>query len=118
MKYILLIYHEELALSETEREECYKESIQLAHQLKANGQYLYANPLQPAALATSLRVRDGKQLITDGPFTETREQLGGYFLVDASDLDEAISIAARIPMVRKGRVEIRPVKEIEGLPDI
>ena len=118
MKYMLLIYHEELALSETEREECYKESTQLAHQLKANGQYLSANPLQLTALATSIRVRNGKQFITDGPFSETREQLGGYYLVDASDLDEAISIAARIPMVRKGTVEIRPVVEIEGLPVI
>jgi hypothetical protein len=95
MKYMLLIYLDELALSEAEREECYMESPQLAHQLKANGQYLSANPLQPTALATSVRVRDGKQFITDGPFAETREQLGGYYLVDASDLDEAINIASR-----------------------
>jgi hypothetical protein len=116
MKYMLLIYLDEHTLSEVEREECYQESTQLAHQLKASGQYLSANPLQPTALATSVRVRDGKQFITDGPFAETREQLGGYYLVDASDLDEAISIASRIPMVRKGTVEIRPVIEIEGLP--
>jgi hypothetical protein len=116
MKYMLLIYLDERALSETEREECYKESTQLAHQLKANGQFLSANPLQPTALATSVRIREGKQFITDGPFAETREQLGGYYLVDASDLDEAISIASRIPMVRKGTVEVRPVIEIEGLP--
>jgi hypothetical protein len=80
MKYMLLIYLDELVLSETEREECYAESAQLAHQLKANGQYLSANPLQPTALATSVRVREGKQFITDGPFAETREQLGGYYL--------------------------------------
>ncbi len=117
MKYMLLIYLDEQSLSETEREDCYKESTQLAHQLKAKGQYLSANPLQPTALATSVRVRDGKQFITDGPFAETREQLGGYYLVDASDLDEAISIAARIPMARKGTIEIRPVIEIKGLPE-
>lgn len=117
MKYMLLIYMDELALNEAEREECYKESTQLAHQLKANGQYLSANPLQPTTLATSVRVREGKQFITDGPFAETHEQLGGYYLVDVNDLDEAISIASRIPMVRKGTVEIRPLIEIKGLPD-
>ena len=68
------------------------------------------------ATATSLRVRDGKRFVTDGPFAETREHLGGYFLVDANDLDEAIGIAARIPGARKGTVEIRPVLEIAGLP--
>ena len=68
-------------------------------------------------MATSVQVRDGKRLVTDGPFAETREQLGGYFLIDAKDLDEAIGIAARIPMVRKGTVEVRPVIEIAGLPD-
>ncbi len=118
MKYMLLIYLDEQSLSEHEREKCYQESTQLAHQLKASGQYLSASPLQPTSLATSLRIRDGKQFITDGPFAETREQLGGYYLVDASDLDEAISIATRIPMARKGTVEIRPVIEIEGLPAI
>jgi hypothetical protein len=116
MKYMLLIYQDELALSETEREACYVESTQLAHQLKAGGQYLSAAPLQPTALATTVRVREGKQIITDGPFAETREQLGGYYLVDACDLDAAIGIAPRIPMVRKGTVEIRPVIEIRGLP--
>jgi hypothetical protein len=116
MKYMLLIYQDEQSLSEIDREACYKESIQLAHNLKSNGQYLSANPLQPTTMATSVRVREGKQLITDGPFAETREQLGGYFLVDAIDLDEAINIASRIPMARKGIVEIRPVIEIKGLP--
>ncbi|MCW5599587.1 YciI family protein [Nitrosomonas sp.] len=118
MKYMLLIYHDELALSEVDREECYKESTELAHQLKANGQFLSANPLQLTSLATSIRVRDGKQLITDGPFAETREQLGGYYLVDVTDLDEAIGIAARIPMARKGTIEIRPIIEIKGLPTV
>jgi hypothetical protein len=116
MKYMLLIYHEEHVLDEAEREECYVESTQLAHQLKANGQYLAASPLQPASMATSVRVRDGKRFVTDGPFAETREQLGGYFLVDAKDLDEAIGIAEKIPMARKGTVEVRPVIEIAGLP--
>jgi hypothetical protein len=116
MKYMLLIYGDEQALSETERQDCYKESTQLAHDLNANGQYLAANPLHPTAMATSVRMRDGKRLVTDGPFAETREQLGGYFLIDAKNLDEAIAIAAKIPMARKGTVEVRPVVEIPGLP--
>ncbi len=116
MKYMLLIYGDEQALSENERQDCYAESTQLAQQLHSNGQYLAANPLQPTAMATSVRVRDGKRLVTDGPFAETREQLGGYFLVDAKNLDEAIAIAARIPTARKGTVEVRPVIEIQGLP--
>ncbi len=116
MKYMLLIYLDELALSETEREACYVESTQLAQQIKSSGKYLAANPLHPTSTATSVRVRDGKRFVTDGPFAETREQLGGYFLIEAKDLDEAIGIAARIPMARKGTVEIRPVIEIAGLP--
>jgi hypothetical protein len=117
MKYMLLIYGDETALSETEREACYVESTQLAHEIQSKGQYLAANPLHPTAMATSVRVREGKRLVTDGPFAETREQLGGYFLIDAPDLDEALGIAARIPMARKGTVEIRPLIEIAGLPD-
>jgi hypothetical protein len=116
MKYMLLIYVDEHALSETERQACYVESTQLAHEIKSSGQYLAANPLHPIAMATTVRVRDGKRFVTDGPFAETREQLGGYFLIDAKHLDEAIGIAARIPMVRKGTVEIRPVIDIPGLP--
>jgi hypothetical protein len=116
MKYMLLIYFDEHTLSETEREACYVESTQLAREIKSSGQYLAANPLQPTSMATSVRVRDGKRFVTDGPFAETREQLGGYFLIDAKDLDAAIGIAARIPMAFKGTVEIRPVIEIAGLP--
>jgi len=116
MKYMLLIYGDEQALSENERQDCYAESTQLAQQLHSNGQYLAANPLHPTSMATSVRVREGKRLVTDGPFAETREQLGGYFLIDAKDLDEALAVAARIPMARKGTVEVRPVIEISGLP--
>ena len=116
MKYMLLIYGDEQALSEAERKDCYVESTQLAHDINSKGQYLAANPLQPTSMATSVRVRDGKRLVTDGPFAETREQMGGYFLIDAKNLDEAIAIAGRIPMARKGTVEVRPVIEIPGLP--
>ena len=116
MKYMLLIYSDEQAWTEGERERCYAESTQLAHEMKANGQYISANPLHSVSTATSVRVRDGKRLVTDGPFAETREHLGGYFLVEAKNLDEAIEIAARIPGARKGTVEVRPVLEISGLP--
>jgi hypothetical protein len=116
MKYMLLIYMDENAMSKSERETCYKDSTQLAMDLHAGGQFLGAGPLQPVATATSLRIREGKRLVTDGPFAETREQLGGYFLVDAADLDAAIAIAARIPGARKGTVEIRPVMDVPGLP--
>jgi len=117
MKYMLLIYLDEQAsLDEAERQQCYAESTQLAHDLKAKGQFLASSPLQPTSTATCVRVRDGKRLVTDGPFAETREQLGGYFLVEAKDLDGAIGIAGRIPGARAGAVEIRPVIEIPGLP--
>jgi hypothetical protein len=117
MKYMLLIYMDEQAMDEAERQHCYGESTQLTHELKASGQYLGASPLQPVSTATTVRVRDGKRLVTDGPFAETREQLGGYFLVDAKNLDEAIGIAGRIPGARVGTVEIRPVIELQGLPE-
>jgi hypothetical protein len=116
MKYMLLIYMGENAMNETEREACYKESTQFAHELHKNGRFIAANPLQPVATATSVRIREGKQQVTDGPFAETREQLGGYFIIDVKDLDEAITIASRIPGAKKGTVEIRPVLEIPGLP--
>ncbi|HTX38735.1 MAG TPA: YciI family protein [Bryobacteraceae bacterium] len=116
MKYMLLIYMEEDALSQSERQHCYQESTQLANDLKRNGQFVSTSPLQPVATATTVRVREGKRLVTDGPFAETREQLGGYFMVEAKDLDEAIGIAGRIPGARVGTVEIRPVIEVSGLP--
>ena len=117
MKYILLIHHEEM-LDEAERQSLLEESIQLTHQLHTKRQYLDAAPLQPTSMTTSVKVRDGKRLVTDGPFAETREQIGGYFLVDAKDLDEAIDIAGRIPGARIGTVEVRPVREVEGLPRV
>ncbi|MEO0756179.1 MAG: YciI family protein [Cyanobacteria bacterium J06648_16] len=116
MKYMLLVYSNESAWTESEQAQCYAESIQLTQQLQANGQYLGASPLEPVAAATSVRIRNGKQLITDGPFAETHEQLGGYFLIDARDLNEAINIAGRIPAAHKGTIEIRPVMELSGLP--
>ena len=116
MKYMLLIYQDENALDDDERAACYVESTQLSHDLAASGKFLAASPLQPTALATSVRVREGKRLVTDGPFAETREQLGGFYLIDASDLDDAIAIAARVPMARKGTIEVRPVIELPGLP--
>src|SRR5438876_9942086 len=116
MKYMLLVYLDEQALSEAEREHCYVESAQLTQQLNSTGQYLGASPLHPISTATSVRVRDGKRFVTDGPFAETREQLGGYYLIDASDLDEAITIAARIPMASRGTIEVRPVVHIPDLP--
>ena len=116
MQYMMLVYLDENALSQAESESCYRESTQLAQELDASGHYLAAAPLQPTSTATSVQVRDGKRLVTDGPFAETREQLGGYFLIDANDLDEALGIAARIPAARTGTVEVRPVLEIPGLP--
>lgn len=116
MKYMLLVYLSEQAMTDAEREHCYVESAQLANELSANGKYLGAGPLHPVSTATSVRVRNSKRLVTDGPFAETREQLGGYYLVDARDLDEALSIAERIPAAKFGTIEIRPVLEITGLP--
>ena len=117
MKYMLLVYLTEQALSDTERQHCYIDSAQLARDLSERGKYLSAGPLHPVSTATSVRVRNGKRLVTDGPFAETREQLGGYYLIDASDLDEAMSIAERIPVAKVGTIEIRPVLEIMGLPE-
>ncbi|TKS60997.1 MAG: hypothetical protein EWM73_03028 [Nitrospira sp.] len=119
MKYLLLVHHDEEAfgkMSETKRKEMLAESVQLTHQLHANEQYVHASPLHPAATAVVVRVRDGKPLVTDGPFIETREQIAGYFLVNARDLNEAIRIATRVPGARIGSVEVRPLIEITGLP--
>jgi hypothetical protein len=112
---MLLVYGDERALNDAEREACYQESAALVRDLKHSGQFLATAPLHLTAAATSVRVREGKRLVTDGPFAETREQLGGYFLVDAEHLDDAIAIAERIPGARIGTIEIRPVVELGDL---
>ncbi len=117
MKYVILMYAEPDAWTPEEHHVCVQESIDLCHELHAKAQYLGASPLQPG-LATSVRVRDGKRLVSDGPFAETKEMLGGYFLIDVETLDEAIAIAARLPGPRRGTAEIRPLMEVSGLPDL
>ncbi len=119
MKYMLLVCHDEQAwgkVSETEQGRALDQSVQLCHQLHSSRNYVDASPLHPTSTATCVRVREGKRLVTDGPFAETREQLAGYFLIEARDLDEALDIAARVPGARWGTVEVRPVKEVAGLP--
>lgn len=116
MKYMLLIYAKEDVLNDAEREDCYNKSSELCHQLASKGQFISASPLQSVSTATSIKVRDGKRLVTDGPFAETREQLGGYFMVEARNLDEAMDIAARIPAATWGTVEVRPIVELPHLP--
>lgn len=116
MKYLLLIYHDEQSFNsstEDERRKTYAEYRQLIEELKSSGKYLFGDQLQPTATAQSVRVRNGKQLITDGPFAETREQVGGFFMIEASDEDEAKQIAARIPSARTGTIEVRPVVEAQ-----
>jgi hypothetical protein len=115
VRYLLLIYGDEEILDESERERYFVEFTQPAHELHAAGQYLAAVLLHATWTATSVRVRGGKRLLTGGPFAETREQLGGYFLIDARDLDQVIAIAGRIPMACRGTVEIRPAIELAGM---
>jgi hypothetical protein len=116
MKYMLLIYQQEGLLDDAGMQACYQESVALTHKMHANGAYLAASPLQSVASATSVRVRDGKRLVTDGPFAETREQLGGYYLIEAANLDEAIAYAAEIPGAKIGTVEVRPIVDLTGFP--
>jgi hypothetical protein len=116
MRYMLLMYGAESDLSDEERTACMNESLGLCDELAARGKYLAASPLEPVATAATVRVRDGQVLITDGPFAETTEQLGGYFLLDLEHLDEAIAVATKLPPVRKGTVEIRPIFPLEGVP--
>ena len=116
MKYMLLIYGKEATLSDEERAACMEESTQVCHDLNAQGKFLAASPLPPVSTATSLRIREGKRLITDGPFAETTEQLGGFYLIDVKDLDEAIAVAGRLPPAKWGTVEIRPIFELPGIP--
>jgi hypothetical protein len=116
MKYMLLIYSKENAYTKEEWTECTVESTAICHELAAKGQFLAASPLHPTATAVSVRVRDGKRLITDGPFAETTEQLGGFYLIDVAHLDEAIAIAGKLPPAKKGTVEIRPLLILDNLP--
>jgi hypothetical protein len=120
MKYMLLIYHDEHAfagLTTLEREQVYREYRELIAELKANGKYLAGDQLQATTTGNSVRVRDRKQMVTDGPFAETREQLGGFFLIEANNLEEANAIAARIPSARTGTIEVRPVVEAAPAAD-
>jgi hypothetical protein len=116
MQYMMLAYLDENRLNDDEREQCYRDSVDLTQELHSAGQFLAAAPLHPTSTATSVRVRGEKRMVTDGPFAETREQLGGYFLIEAPDLDAAIAIAARIPAAKWGTVEVRPVVELDGMP--
>ena len=113
MKYLLLVYLDETweKLSLAERQEHYWGQVKAGEELRARGKYIDGNPLHPTSTATSVRVRDGKRLLTDGPFAETHEYLGGYMLIDVENLDEAIAFAARGPLARVGTIEIRPVRE-------
>ena len=116
MKYMLMICRDEPTwdkLGVSERQKIYRDTVELSRELTERGQYLGGFPLYPSSAATSVRVRDGKRVITDGPFAETREQLGGYMIIDVEDLDEALAIAARIPLARTSTVEVRPVREGE-----
>lgn len=116
MKYMLLMYGAEDAWSDEERSICMIESMSICDDLAARGKYLAASPLEPVTTAATVRVRDGQALITDGPFAETTEQLGGYYVLDLEHIDEAIAVATKLPPVRKGTVEIRPLYPLEGLP--
>ena len=116
MKYLLLMYGAEDQWTDAERRGCMAESLGVCAELAARGEFLATSPLQPVATAATVRVRGGQALVTDGPFAETTEQLGGYFLLDLPDLDAAIAVAARLPPARKGAVEIRPLLALDGLP--
>ena len=112
MKFMLLIYHDESSwdsLTQTERQDVYREYRELIEELQPKGTYLVGDELQPTLTAQTVRVREGKPLVTDGPFAETREQLGGFFLIETADIEEAKAIAARIPSARTGSIEVRPV---------
>jgi hypothetical protein len=118
MKYMLLCYDDEQfweQAGQSALHDAMQEAVQLCHEINAKGQYLRAAPLHPVATATSVRVRDGKRLVTDGPFAETREVLGGFYLIDVPSLDDAIAIAGRHPGAPVGTVEIRPVIELDNL---
>ncbi|HEX3094289.1 MAG TPA: YciI family protein [Candidatus Angelobacter sp.] len=113
MQYLLLIYSPESHLEsmpEPERKKIYQQYRELIGELQKDGKFLGGHELHPTSSATTVRVRNGKKAVTDGPFAETKEHLGGYFLVEANDLDEALAMAARIPTATAGSIEVRPVK--------
>ncbi len=112
MQYMLLIYSDENCWTEEEYNHCIAESMAICDELTAQGKLISASPLHPVSTATSVRIRDGKRQITDGPFAETTEQFGGYYLLDVENLDEAIAIAIRLPPASKGTVEIRPLQTL------
>lgn len=116
MKYILLIYSPENSWSETEWKDCVNTSMGICEELAEKKQLVAASPLHPVATGSTVRVREGRPLVTAGPFAETTEQLGGFYLLDVENLDEAIAVAARLPAAKKGTVEIRPLFPIDGLP--
>jgi hypothetical protein len=119
MKYMLLIYNDEKSwakFSETEQQHYMGECTQFTEQIKSGGQYVAGSRLHPTSAATSVRLRNGKRVVTDGPYAETREQLGGYYVIEAKDLDEAIAIAARNPSARAGTIEVRPLVESPAQP--
>lgn len=118
MKYMLLIYSAEDSWTKPEWTQCTKDSTEICHELASNGQFVAASPLHPISTATSVRVRDGQRQVTDGPFAETTEQLGGYYIVDVDNLDDAIAIAGRLPPAKKGTVEIRPIYELPDVPEV
>lgn len=115
MKYMLLTYIKESEWAPGEREACAAEAWERCKELDASGQFIDASPLKSVDLATSLRVRNGKRMFTDGPFAETTEQLGGYFLIEVDNLDDAIDFAASLPMAEKATIEIRPLDVIPGV---
>lgn len=114
---MLLIYGTETAISEDERRACMAESTAVCHELAAKGQFLGASPLHSVTTATSVRIREGRRLVTDGPFAETVEQLGGYYLIDVPNLDAAIAVASKLPPAKWGTVEIRPIYVLDGIPE-
>ena len=120
MQYLLMIYEDEKiwdAFTDADKGRIFQEYGAFTAAIKESGHFVAGDALQPIATATTVRNREGKVLSTDGPFAETREQLGGYYIIDAKDLDEAITIAARIPPATKGTIEIRPILELSGLPE-
>ena len=116
MNYMLLIYSAENGWAEDERQQCMIESRGICEELEQAGKLVTASPLHSINSATSVRVREGKCQITDGPFAETTEQLGGYYIIDVDHLDEAIAIASRLPPAKKGTVEIRPLFSLSEIP--